>query len=101
MTQVIIEDIDPIVVEKLKHQAVLRGRSHQAELKYILEASVSSPYQPTANIALIPLEDLQQAGQTALNESIYHSREKIIDPVQEVKKEIAGERVLPIPCKIY
>jgi hypothetical protein len=27
MTQVIIEDIDPIVVEKLKKQAVLGGRS--------------------------------------------------------------------------
>jgi plasmid stability protein len=94
MPQVIIEDIDPFVVEKLKQQAVLRGRSLQAELKYILESAVSSPSQPAANLALIPLEDLQQAGQKALNESGYQSREKIVELVQEIKKEIADERAV-------
>ncbi len=94
MTQVIIEDIDPIVVEKIKQQAVLRGRSLQAELKYILESAVSSPSQSAVNLALVPLEDLQQSGQKALSESGYHSREEIIKLVQEVKKEIADERAV-------
>ncbi len=94
MTQVIIEDIDPIVVEKLKHQAILRGRSLQAELKYILESAVLSPSQSATNLPLISLEDLQQAGQKALRESGYDSREKIIELVQEVKREMADERAV-------
>ena len=88
MTKVIIEDLDPIVVEKLEKQAALRGRSLQAELKYILESAVLPPSQ----LPLIPLEDLRQVVQKSLRESGYDYREKIVELVQEVKKEIADER---------
>jgi plasmid stability protein len=92
MTKVIIADLDPIVVKKLEKQAVLRGRSLQAELKYILESSVLSPSQVVSNLPIIPLEDLQQSVQKSLRDSSYDSRDKIIELVQEVKKEIADER---------
>jgi len=91
MTKVIIEDIDPIVFEKLKNQAVRRGRSLQAELKYIIELAVLSPSRFAANLPLIPLEDLQQSVQKSLRDSGYDSRDKVIQLVQEVKKEIADE----------
>lgn len=41
MTKVIIEDLDPIVVEKLEQQADRHGRSLQAELKEILLLAIS------------------------------------------------------------
>ncbi|MEE3717442.1 hypothetical protein V2H45_11830 [Tumidithrix elongata RA019] len=92
MTKVIITDLDPIVIKKLQKQAVQRGRSLEAELKYLIESAVLNPYQFAANLPLIPLEDLQQSVQKSLKESGYDSREKIIELVQEVKKEIANER---------
>jgi hypothetical protein len=92
MTKVIIADLDPIAVKKLEKQAVLRKRSLQAELKYILESSVLSPSQVVSNLPIIPLEDLQQSVQKSLRDSSYDSRDKIIELVQEVKKEIADER---------
>jgi plasmid stability protein len=92
MTKVIIADLDPIVVKKLEKQAVLRGRSLQAELKYILESSVLSPSQVLANLPLVPLKDLQQSVKKSLRDSGYDSRDKILELVQEVKREIADER---------
>ena len=94
MIQVIIEDIDSILVEKLKHQAVLRGRSLQAELKYILKSAVANPSQTPTNLPILHLDDLQQVGQTSLRESGHDSREKIIELVQEAKREIADERAV-------
>jgi plasmid stability protein len=41
MSKVIIEDLDPIVVEKLEQQAGRHGRSLQAELKQILLLAIS------------------------------------------------------------
>jgi plasmid stability protein len=41
MPKVIIEDLDPIVVEKLEQQADRHGRSLQAELKQILLLAIS------------------------------------------------------------
>jgi plasmid stability protein len=38
MAQVLIRDLDPSIVEKLKARAAAHGRSLQAELKAILEA---------------------------------------------------------------
>ena len=92
MTKVIIADLDPIVVKKLEKQAVLRGRSLQAELKYILESAVLSHSQVLANLPLVPLKDLQQSVEKSLRDSGYDSRDKIIGLVQEVKKEMADER---------
>ncbi len=92
MTKVIIADLDPIVVKKLERQAVLRGRSFQAELKYILESAVLNPSQSLTNPPLVPLKDLQESVKKSLTESGYDSRDKIIELVQEVKREMANER---------
>ena len=92
MTKVTIADLDPIVVKKLEKQAVLLGRSLQEQLKYILESAALSPSQFGVNLQTLPLEDLQQSVQKSLRDFGYDSRDKIIDLVQEVKKEIADER---------
>lgn len=92
MTRVIIADLDPIVVKKLEKQAVLRGRSLQAELKYILESAVLNPSQALTNLSLVPLKDLQQSVKNSLRDSGYDSRDKIVELVQEVKREMADER---------
>ena len=92
MTRIIIADLDPIVVKKLEKQAVLRGRSLQAELKYILEAAVLNPSQALTNLPLVPLKDLQQSVKKSLIDSGYDSRDKIVELVQEVKREMADER---------
>ena len=42
MAQVVIEDLDPIIIEKLEALAQEHGRSLQAEVKYILEAAVQA-----------------------------------------------------------
>lgn len=39
MNQVVIKDLDPAIVEKLKIRAQLQGRTLEAELKVILEAA--------------------------------------------------------------
>ncbi|TYQ31546.1 hypothetical protein [Pseudanabaena sp. UWO310] len=92
MTKVVIADLDPIVIKKLERQAFLRGRSLQAELKYILELAVLSPSQVAANLPILPLEDLQQSVQKSLRDSGYNSKDKIIELVREVKREIVEER---------
>ena len=92
MTKVIIADLDPIVVKKLEKQAELLGRSLQEQLKYILESAALSHSQFGVNLQTLPLEDLQQSVQKSLRDFGYDSRDKIIDLVREVKKEIADER---------
>ena len=42
MPQVIIEEIDPTVVEKLKQQAVLRGRSMNDRVYKVLITNILS-----------------------------------------------------------
>ena len=41
MAEVLVRDLDPAIVEKLKARAADHGRSLQAELKAILEAQAS------------------------------------------------------------
>ncbi|BAZ69338.1 MAG: hypothetical protein KME28_06035 [Pelatocladus maniniholoensis HA4357-MV3] len=42
MAQVLVEDLDPIILEKLKILAKQHGHSLQAEIKRILEMAVQS-----------------------------------------------------------
>lgn len=42
MTQIVIEELDPMLVEKLKVRAQRQGRSLEAELKAILEAAAEA-----------------------------------------------------------
>ena len=60
MTKVIIEDLDPIVVEKLEVRANRHGRSLQAELKQILLLAILDTPQAIANLPLSPFVGLQQ-----------------------------------------
>ncbi len=94
MTQVIIENVDPIVIEKLKNKAHQHGRSLQAELKYILQSAVLDMSESLSNLPLIPLEQLEQEVKESLREFGYNSPSQIVELVQDVKKEIAREREL-------
>jgi plasmid stability protein len=60
MTKVIIEDLDPIVVEKLEIRATRHGRSLQAELREILLLAILDMPQAIANLPLSSLVSLQQ-----------------------------------------
>jgi plasmid stability protein len=60
MTKVIIEDLDPIVIEKLEVRATRHGRSLQAELKQILLLAILDTPQAIANLPLSHLVSLQQ-----------------------------------------
>ncbi len=55
MTQVVIEDLDPNVIEKLKIRAQHQGRILEAELKAILEAAALE--------VTIPSKDEEDRGQ--------------------------------------
>ena len=48
MAQVLVRDLDPAIVEKLKARAAAHGRSLQAELKAILEAQASQATKAAA-----------------------------------------------------
>jgi plasmid stability protein len=60
MTKVIIEDLDPIVVEKLEIRATRHGRSLQAELKQILLLAILDTSQTISNLPISSLVSLQQ-----------------------------------------
>lgn len=60
MTKVIIEDLDPIVVEKLEIRATRHGRSLQSELKQILLLAILDTPPTIANLPLSHLVNLQQ-----------------------------------------
>ena len=60
MTKVIIENLDPIVVEKLEIRATRHGRSLQAELKEILLLAILDMPQAIANLPLSYLVNLEQ-----------------------------------------
>ena len=46
MTQIIIENLDPIVVEKLQLRSTIQGRNLTEQLKEIIEEAVSSETFP-------------------------------------------------------
>ena len=48
MSQVLVREIDPDVLERLKRRAGMSGRSLQAELKAILEQAARSPGEVSA-----------------------------------------------------
>jgi plasmid stability protein len=60
MTKVIIENLDPIVVEKLEIRANRHGRSLQAELREILLLAILDTPQAIANLPLSYLVNLEQ-----------------------------------------
>jgi plasmid stability protein len=94
MNQIIIENLEPLVLEKLKNQADNHGRSLQEELKFILKSAVLPTSPSVPSVTVIPLEELEQEVKESLLECGYNSPEKIVELVQDVKKEIARERGL-------
>ena len=76
MAQVIIEDLDSEVIEKLQVLAEKNARSLQVEY---------------SQRELMPFDDLQKQFQEALREAGYNSQKKIVNLVQEIKREIAKE----------
>jgi hypothetical protein len=102
MTKVIIEDLDPIVVEKLKIRATLHGRSLQSELKQILLLAILD--MPPA-IANSPLSHLVNLPQEVKNDMV--RSEKVVsiqeDPLiglfsgssnlAEMSEEILGQEI--------
>lgn len=63
MTQVVIEDLDPLIVEKLLVRAQLRGRSLEAELKAIIEAAAEAEVVDQAAAMAAALKRIEQARQ--------------------------------------
>jgi plasmid stability protein len=57
MNQLVIEDLDPTIVERLKVRAQQQGRTLEAELKAILEA---------AALEVIPSKDEEDRGRVQL-----------------------------------
>ncbi len=53
MSQVLVRDLDPELLERLKRRAATRGRSLQAELKSILEQAARSAGDVSALAARI------------------------------------------------
>ncbi|MEA5554232.1 hypothetical protein VB713_25170 [Anabaena cylindrica UHCC 0172] len=90
--KIIIDDLEPNLVEKLKYQAEQNGRTLEAEMKLILtQAAVKSPHQYFHNQPLLPLETLATQVKESLDNTGYNSSEKIIDLIQDVKREMAEE----------
>ena len=102
MTKVIIEDLDPIVVEKLETRAIRHGRSLQAELKQILLLAILDAPQAIASLPLSPLVNLQQEVENGIgrNEKVVSIQE---DPLiglfsgspdlAETSEEILGQEI--------
>jgi plasmid stability protein len=75
MTKVIIENLDPIVVEKLEIRATRHGRSLQAELREILLLTILDTPQ-----AILPLSSLVSLQQEVKNDMVRN--EKVVS-IQE------------------
>ncbi|MFB2877201.1 FitA-like ribbon-helix-helix domain-containing protein [Floridanema aerugineum] len=89
MAQVIIEDLDSEVIEKLQMLAQRNGRSLQAELKHILETAASSTLSKE-EIILKKAEKMRQqiayhAGQD-ISELPPIDREKALQKLAELKE---------------
>ena len=68
MNQVVIKDLDPIIIEKLKLRAQRQGRTLEAELKVILEEAAAEEVDRAALKAVawerIERSRAKYAGQT-------------------------------------
>ncbi|TAF07416.1 MAG: hypothetical protein EAZ77_09945 [Nostocales cyanobacterium] len=93
--KIIIDNLEPNLVEKLKYQAEQNGRTLESELKLILtQAAAKIPHKYFQKQPLIPLETLAAQVKESLDNTGYDSHEKIIDLIQDVKKEMAEEHLL-------
>ncbi|MFN5992064.1 MAG: FitA-like ribbon-helix-helix domain-containing protein [Dolichospermum sp.] len=93
--KIILDNLEPNLVENLRYQAEQHGRTIETELKLILTQAVTKNLQENfQEQTLIPLEILAAQVKESLDNQGYHSHEQIIDLVQDVKREIAEEHLL-------
>jgi plasmid stability protein len=93
--KIILDNLEPNLVENLRYQAEQHGRTLESELKLILTQAVTK--NPTENFqeqTLIPLDILAAQVKESLDNTGYNAYEKIIDLIQDVKREIAEEHLL-------
>lgn len=93
--KIILDNLEPNLVENLRYQAEQHGRILETELKLILTQAVTKNIQENfQEQTLIPLEILAAQVKESLDNQGYHSHEQIIDLVQDVKREMAEEHLL-------
>lgn len=93
--KIILDNLEPNLVENLRYQAEQHGRTLETELKLILTQAVTKNLQENfQEQTLIPLEILAAQVKESLDNQGYHSHKQIIDLVQDVKREMAEEHLL-------
>jgi plasmid stability protein len=93
--KIILDNLEPNLVENLRYQAEQHGRTLETELKLILTQAVTKNVRENSQEqTLIPLEILAAQVKESLDNKGYHSHEQIIDLVQDVKREMAEEHLL-------
>ena len=93
--KIILDNLEPSLVENLRYQAEQHGRTLETELKLILTQAVTKNVRENSQEqTLIPLEILAAQVKESLDNTGYHSHEQIIDLVQDVKREMAEEHLL-------
>ncbi|MEA5620713.1 hypothetical protein VB711_23145 [Cronbergia sp. UHCC 0137] len=92
--KIILDNLEPNLVENLRYQAEQHGRTLESELKLILTQAVTKNHPENfQQQTLIPLDIAAQVKES-LDNTGYNSHEQIIDLVQDVKKEMAEEHLL-------
>jgi plasmid stability protein len=93
--KIILDNLEPNLVENLRYLAEQHGRTLETELKLILTQAVTKNVRENSQEqTLIPLEILAAQVKESLDNKGYHSHEQIIDLVQDVKREMAEEHLL-------
>ncbi|MDK2412370.1 hypothetical protein QHH11_28180 [Aphanizomenon sp. PH219] len=93
--KIILDNLEPSLVENLRYQAEQHGRTLETELKLILTQAVTKNVQENSQEqTLIPLEILAAQVKDSLDNTGYNSHEQIINLIQDVKREIAEEHLL-------
>ena len=93
--KIILDNLEPNLVENLRYQAEQHGHTLESELKLILtQAVIKNIPENFQEQTLIPLEILAAQVKESLDNTGYNSHEQIIDLIQDVKREMAEEHLL-------
>lgn len=88
--KIILDNLEPNLIENLRYQAEQHGHTLESELKLILTQAVTkNPQENLQQQTLIPLDILAAQVKDSLDSTGYNSHEQIIDLIQDVKREIA------------
>ena len=93
--KIILDNLEPNLVQNLRYQAEQHGRTLETELKLILTQAVTKNVRENSQEqTLIPLKILAAQVKESLDNTGYNSHEQIINLIQDVKREIAEEHLL-------